>query len=98
MNQKSSGGGPGETRLARRAKMASQVSAGAMIPSMFLVGIVGGYLLGAWIQGRVGGEPWWGLGLAVLGGVASVRKIIQMVRAESRTNKDERQRGDEPES
>jgi len=98
MNQKSSGGGPQETRLARRARMASQVSAGAMIPSMFLVGIVGGYLLGAWIQGRAGGEPWWGLGLAVLGGVASVRKIIQMVRAESRTNKDERQRGDEPES
>jgi F0F1-type ATP synthase assembly protein I len=98
MNQKLSGDGPEETRLARRAKMASQISAGAMIPSMFLVGIVGGYLLGAWIQKRAGGEPWWGLGLAVLGGVASVRKIIQMVRAETRTSKGDGQRGNESKS
>ena len=98
MNQKISGDGPEETRLARRAKTISQISAGAMIPSMFLVGIVGGYLLGAWIQGRVGGEPWWGIGFAVLGGVASVRKVIQMMRAESLSHKDEDQRGDESKS
>jgi F0F1-type ATP synthase assembly protein I len=95
MNQKNPGEGHEETRLARRVKTLSQVTAGAMIPSMILVGIVGGYLLGAWIQGRAGGEPWWGIGFAVLGGVASVRKIIQMVRAESLTRKDEDQRGDE---
>ena len=69
-----------------------------MIPSMFLVGIVGGYLLGAWIQGRVGGEPWFGVGGAVLGGVASVRKVIQMVRAEPRSIRDDESRGDEPDS
>ena len=83
MNQKRPSHGHEETRLARRVKTISQISAGAMIPSMILVGLVGGYLLGAWIQGRVGGEPWLGVGGAVLGGVASVRKIIQMVRVET---------------
>ena len=40
MNQKRPPHGYGETRLARRVKTISQISAGAMIPSMFLVGIV----------------------------------------------------------
>ena len=84
MNQKRPVHGQEQTRLARRVKTMSQISAGAMIPTMILVGLVGGYLLGAWIQGRVGGEPWFGVGGAVLGGVASVRKIIQMVRTEAR--------------
>lgn len=98
MNQKNPGEGHEETRLARRVKTLSQVTAGAMIPSMILVGIVGGYLLGAWIQGRAGGEPWWGVGFAVLGGVASVRKIIQMVRDESLSSKDDPSRGNDPQS
>jgi F0F1-type ATP synthase assembly protein I len=98
MNQKNPGEGHEETRLARRVKTLSQVTAGAMIPSMILVGIVGGYLLGAWIQGRAGGEPWWGVGFAVLGGVASVRKIVQMVRAESLSKKDDPSRGNDPQS
>jgi F0F1-type ATP synthase assembly protein I len=98
MNQKRPPHGYGETRLARRVKTISQISAGAMIPSMFLVGIVGGYLLGAWIQGRVGGEPWFGVGGAVLGGVASVRKVIQMVRAEPRSIQDDESRGNDPNS
>ena len=93
MNQKHAGEGHEQTRLARRAKRLSQITAGALIPSMLLVGLVGGYLVGAWIQGRAGGEPWWGIGFAVLGGVASVRKIIQMVRAESLSNKDDHPRG-----
>jgi len=98
MNTRKPGEGPEETRLARRVKTISQISAGAMIPSMILVGIIGGYLLGAWIQGRVGGEPWWGIGFAVLGGVASVRKIIQLVRAEAPPPKDDRSRGNDPRS
>ena len=99
MNQKIPGADHEETRLARRVKTISQVSAGAMIPSMILVGIVGGYLLGAWIQGRAGGEPWWGVGFAVLGGVASARKIIQMVRDDSLSfKKDDDSRGNDPSS
>ena len=51
-----------------------------MVPSMLLLGMVGGYFLGVWIQGRWGGEPWWSIGGAVLGGAASVRKIIELLR------------------
>ena len=51
--------------------------------------------LGAWIEGRVGGEPWFGVGFAVLGGVASVRKIIQMVRDESFSGKNDHSRGND---
>lgn len=72
------------TRLARRVKTAQQVSGAAMIPTMLLVGLVGGYFLGAWLEGHWGGKPWLSFGGLVLGGVASVRKVIQLVRAESR--------------
>jgi hypothetical protein len=59
-----------------------------MIPTMILVGLVGGYFLGAWIQGRTGGEPWVAIGGVVLGGAASVRKIIQLLRTETRRRED----------
>lgn len=84
MSQQRPPHGHEETPLARRVKAVSQISAGAMIPSMILVGLVGGYLLGAWLQGRTGGEPWVAIGGAVLGGAASVRKIIQMLRPPAR--------------
>ena len=84
MSQKRPSHDQAGTRLARRVKTASQISAGAMIPSMILVGLVGGYFLGVWLEGRFGGAPWLGLGGLVLGGVASVRKVIQLLRAEGR--------------
>ncbi len=55
-----------------------------MIPSMILVGLVGGYFLGVWLEGRLGGAPWVGLGGLVMGGAASVRKVIQILRESSR--------------
>jgi hypothetical protein len=86
-----------ETRLARRVKTVSQISAGAMIPSMILVGIVGGYLLGAWLGRRTGGEVWLGIIGAALGATASVRKIIEMIRSDARSRDDE-SRGHDPKS
>lgn len=73
-----------ETRLARRVKSASQISAAVMIPSMILIGLVGGYFLGVWVQGRLGGEPWISFAGLVLGGVAAVRKVIQVMSAPTR--------------
>jgi F0F1-type ATP synthase assembly protein I len=84
MSQKRPSHGLPETRLARRARAAQQISAGAMIPSMILVGLVGGYFLGVWLEGRLGGAPWLGLGGLVLGGAASVRKVIQILRVQRR--------------
>jgi F0F1-type ATP synthase assembly protein I len=95
MSQKRPGQGPEETRLARHAKSFHQISSGAMIPSMLLIGMGGGYFLGVWLEGRTGGEPWVGLAGLVLGGVASVRKIIQMMRSEARSRKDGTKRGDD---
>jgi F0F1-type ATP synthase assembly protein I len=80
MSQKRPSHGLPETRLARRAKAAQQISAGAMIPSMILVGLVGGYFLGVWLERHLGGAPWLGLGGLVVGGAASVRKVIQILR------------------
>jgi F0F1-type ATP synthase assembly protein I len=73
-----------DSRLARRVKTASQVSAAVMIPSMILVGLVGGYFLGVWVQGRVGGAPWVGFLGLVLGGVAAVRKVVEILRTPTR--------------
>ena len=84
MSQKRPPYGLPETRLARRVKSAQQISTGAMIPSMILVGLVGGYFLGVWLEGRLGGAPWLGLGGLVLGGAASVRKVIQILRVQRR--------------
>jgi F0F1-type ATP synthase assembly protein I len=84
MSQKRPSHGLPQTRLARRAKATQQVSAGAMIPSMILVGLVGGYFLGVWLEGRLGGAPWVGLGGLVVGGAASVRKVIQILRVQRR--------------
>lgn len=80
----SGGHGPEQTRLARRVKTASQISAGAMIPSMILVGLVGGYFLGVWVQGRWGGAPWVSFVGLVLGGIAAVRKVVQVMSAPTR--------------
>ena len=84
MNQERPPHGHEETRLARRVKTASQISAGVMIPSMILVGLVGGYFLGVWLESRFGGKPWFSFGGLVLGGVASVRQVIRVMRAPRR--------------
>jgi F0F1-type ATP synthase assembly protein I len=84
MNDKRPPGGHEETRLARRVKTASQISAAIMIPSMILIGLVGGYFLGAWVQGRLGGAPWVSFVGLVLGGVAAVRKVVEILRAPTR--------------
>jgi len=84
MNDKRPYDGHEETRLAKRVKTASQISGAVMIPSMILVGLVGGYFLGVWVQGRLGGEPWVSFLGLVLGGVAAVRKVIQIMSAPRR--------------
>ena len=88
MNDQRPSNGHEETRLARRVKAASQISAAVMIPSMILIGLVGGYFLGVWVQGRLGGEPWVSFLGLVLGGVAAVRKVIEVMRTPTRERDD----------
>ena len=51
---------------------------------MIVVGLLGGFFLGYWLEGRYGHAPWLGFAGLVLGGVASVRKVVQTVREEQR--------------
>ena len=44
------------------------------------VGLLGGYFAGSWLEGRYGHAPWFSFGGLVLGGVASVRKMVQIFR------------------
>ncbi|MFO7610535.1 MAG: AtpZ/AtpI family protein [Candidatus Krumholzibacteriia bacterium] len=50
-----------------------------LIPMMMLAGPVMGYLVGHWVEGRFGGEPWFGVGGIVFGLVAAVRQIVIML-------------------
>jgi F0F1-type ATP synthase assembly protein I len=54
------------------------------MPAMLVIGLVGGFFLGRWLEGRFGHAPWLSFGGMVVGGVASVRKIVQAVRKEQR--------------
>ena len=48
------------------------------------VGLLGGYFAGTWLEGRYGHAPWFSFGGLVLGGVASVRKMVQILNEERR--------------
>ena len=52
----------------------------AMLPTMIVTGLVGGYFLGYWLERSLGYEPWISFCGLILGGVASVRKVVQLVR------------------
>lgn len=69
-----------ERALARRARAARSIGFGTMIPTMLGVGPVLGYLLGILLERRLGGAPWVSFGGVVLGGVASVRQVILLLR------------------
>lgn len=75
---------PRPGRLERHARKARTLGVATVIPSMILVGLLGGYFLGAWLEGRYGYAPWLGFAGLVLGGVASVRKVVQLLREEQR--------------
>ncbi|MCP4572701.1 MAG: AtpZ/AtpI family protein [bacterium] len=54
-----------------------------LIPMMMLAGPVMGYLVGHYAEGRLGGEPWLGVGGALFGLVAAFRQIILMLQRKS---------------
>ena len=82
----SQGSGRHKSRAQRARESARDLGTYTAIPAMILVGLVGGYFLGVWLEGRYGYEPWLGLGGLVLGGVASVRKVVQVLRTAQRRN------------
>jgi F0F1-type ATP synthase assembly protein I len=79
------------SRLARSADTAKNIGAWTALPTMMVIGLLGGYFVGAWLEGRYGHAPWMSFGGLVLGGVASVRKVVQTVRAEQRRQNQARQ-------
>jgi F0F1-type ATP synthase assembly protein I len=78
------------SRLARKAESVRSIGAWTAFPTMMVIGLLGGYFAGAWLEGRYGHAPWLGFGGMVLGGAASVRKVVQAVRAEQRRQKQAR--------
>ncbi len=71
-------------RVVRAAENARTMGAATAIPSMILIGLLGGYFLGAWLERRYGHAPWLSFGGLVLGGVVSVRKVVEVLRQEQR--------------
>jgi len=68
----------------QRAAQARDIGVATTIPTMLAVGLIGGFFVGDWLEGRFGHEPWLSFGGLVLGGTASVRKMVMMLRDEQR--------------
>ena len=67
-------------RLQKRAATMRGVGFYTVIPTMMVAGPVLGYLMGAWLERRVGYAPWVSFAGVVLGAAASVRQIIVIMR------------------
>ncbi len=79
------------SRLAKKASTARSIGTWTALPTMLVIGLLGGYFAGAWLEGRYGHEPWLSFSGMVLGGVASVRKVVQAVQSEQRRQKQARE-------
>jgi len=69
-----------ERMLERRARQTRSIGYATMIPTMLGVGPLLGYGVGALLERRFGHAPWLSVGCMVLGGIASVRQMILLLR------------------
>lgn len=68
----------------KRALQARDLGSAQAIGTMIAVGLLGGFFLGWWLEGHFGHRPWLSFAGMVLGGWASVRKVVQVLRIEQR--------------
>ena len=68
----------------KRASQARDLGSAHAIGTMIVVGLLGGFFLGWWLEGYFGHRPWLSFAGMVLGGWASVRKVVQVLRTEQR--------------
>ena len=66
------------------AELYRKVGLYTAIPTMMVVGPLLGYLGGAWLEKKVGYEPWLAFGGMVLGILASARQIAVVIRRGTR--------------
>jgi len=64
----------------RQGKAAKDIGSYTLIPMMMIVGPVMGWLVGHWLEGRIGGAPWLGVVGILFGMAAAVRQIILMLQ------------------
>ncbi len=72
------------TWVQKRARQARDIGSAQAIGTMIAVGLLGGFFLGWWLEGHFGHRPWLSFAGMVLGGWASVRKVVQVLRIEQR--------------
>ncbi len=59
------------------------------IPTMMVVGPVLGWLLGSWLEGKWGHEPWISTGGVILGTLAAFRQVIVVLKRAEEPPEDE---------
>lgn len=69
-----------ESLLQRRARSIKSVGYYTAIPTMMVAGPVLGYVFGSWLERRIGYAPWVTFAGVVLGGVASIRQVVLLLR------------------
>lgn len=69
-----------------RGRSVRAIGSYTLIPMMLLVGPALGWLVGHWLEGRVGGAPWLGVGGIVFGLAAAVQQIVQMLKKNAEDN------------
>ena len=74
----------------RGGRSARDIGSYTMIPMMMVVGPIMGYLMGHYVEGRLGGEPWLGVFGVFFGLAAAVRQIILMLQRRSSESEEDR--------
>jgi ATP synthase protein I len=67
-------------RKPSRSESARSIGFYTLIPTMMGVGPALGFFLGTWLERRFGHAPWLSFGCVVLGGVASVRQVVLLLK------------------
>lgn len=71
-----------------RGKLVRQIGLVTTIPMIFAAGPLVGYWIGQWIDRWLKSDPWGTVILALLGLIASVKQVVQVIQRWIKENKD----------
>lgn len=69
-------------------KFIRQIGLVTTIPMIFAAGPLVGFWIGSWIDGRLGSDPWGKIVVSLLGFVAGLKQVIEIIRRNAKEEKD----------
>ena len=69
-------------------KFVRQIGLVTTIPMIFAAGPLVGYVIGSWLDGRFGTDPWGKVVISLLGFAAGLKQVIEIIRRAEKEEKD----------